>query len=178
MNNELCFSAVIAIGSNIKPRVSILASVQLLEKYIRIVSVSKFYETPPVANYKKPKFINGAILIETKYTSEHLKKDVLIRIEKAMGRKQVSEKVNTPRIIDLDIAYFDGHIHRDSLIQGHVAIPLFDFVQKMNIAQSTRDNMRNTIEKMRDIRNTYVLREDITMSIRAMINNNQEDVCV
>jgi 2-amino-4-hydroxy-6-hydroxymethyldihydropteridine diphosphokinase len=77
----------------------------------RIVRQSSVYETEPVGDIKGP-FLNGVVEIETELPAETLMRR-LLAIERTMGRKRVRGRKPAarsgykPRVIDLDLLFFD-----------------------------------------------------------------------
>ncbi|MGC9337405.1 MAG: 2-amino-4-hydroxy-6-hydroxymethyldihydropteridine diphosphokinase [Candidatus Cloacimonadia bacterium] len=102
--------AFIALGSNIGKRKqnieNALAKIKKLPESA-IASTSSIIETKPVGNTKQPHFLNCVIKLETKLTSAELL-NYLLRIEGEMGR--VRKEKWGPRIIDLDILFFNDEI--------------------------------------------------------------------
>jgi 2-amino-4-hydroxy-6-hydroxymethyldihydropteridine diphosphokinase len=80
----------------------------------RIVRQSSIYETEPVGEVKGP-FLNGVVELECELTPEVLMRRLLV-IERIMGRKRVkgrkaaSRGKYRPRIIDLDLLFFDKEV--------------------------------------------------------------------
>lgn len=102
--------AFIALGSNIGKRKqnieNALAKIKNLPESA-IASASSIIETKPVGNTRQPDFLNCVIKLETKLTPTELL-NYLLRIESEMGR--VRKEKWGPRIIDLDILFFDDEI--------------------------------------------------------------------
>ncbi len=59
-------------------------------------------ETEPVGYVDQPKFLNGALLLETELDPLDLL-HALLEIERAMGRDRAGIVANGPRVIDLDL---------------------------------------------------------------------------
>jgi 2-amino-4-hydroxy-6-hydroxymethyldihydropteridine diphosphokinase len=82
----------------------------------RVLRLSSVYETDPVgdATLKGP-FLNGVIELETELTADALMRR-LLSIERTMGRKRPSGRKSArppryrPRVIDLDLLFFDKEI--------------------------------------------------------------------
>ena len=109
-------TAYISFGSNIGDRHRAVedAFSMLEEKGIRIVKKSNIYETEPYGYVDQPPFINGALEIETSLGCRELLKE-LLSIEKDIGR--VRKFKWGPRIIDLDIIFFNNEIYGEEDIQ-------------------------------------------------------------
>ena len=109
--------AFIALGSNIGDReTNIKAAINLLKLQIKIVKTSKLYETKPMYMEKQDWFLNGAAKIETELPPKELL-TFLKNIEKKLGRKPIER--NGPRIIDLDILFYNSQI----IFEGDLQIP-------------------------------------------------------
>jgi 2-amino-4-hydroxy-6-hydroxymethyldihydropteridine diphosphokinase len=109
--------AYIALGSNIGDReANIKAALQLLKQRVKIIRTSSLYETKPMYIEKQDWFLNSAAKIETELPPKKLLA-ILKHIEKKLGRKPVER--NGPRIIDLDILFYDNQI----VDEGDLQIP-------------------------------------------------------
>jgi 2-amino-4-hydroxy-6-hydroxymethyldihydropteridine diphosphokinase len=74
---------------------------------------SKLYTTAAWGNTKQPDFLNQVIIIETTHTAIQTISTIL-NIEKEMGR--VRTKKNAPRIIDIDILFFNKEIIAEKIL--------------------------------------------------------------
>jgi 2-amino-4-hydroxy-6-hydroxymethyldihydropteridine diphosphokinase len=102
-------SVIIAIGTNLgNRRKNINIAIQKMkENGIDVEKISPVYETAPYGYTEQPAFLNCAILGKTNL-SPHELLDTLLSIEKEMGRVR---KIHWgPRIIDLDIIFYDNLI--------------------------------------------------------------------
>ena len=72
-----------------------------------IIRKSGLYSTAAWGNPNQPDFLNQVIKIETTLTVEETLESILA-IEKLMGRVRTTK--NAPRIIDIDILFFDKEI--------------------------------------------------------------------
>ena len=107
--------AFIAMGSNIGDReTNIKAALELLKQQTIIIETSNLYETKPMYLEKQDWFLNGAAKIETELPPKELLA-FLKKIEKKLGRKPV--KRNGPRIIDLDILFYNSQVIYDGDLQ-------------------------------------------------------------
>jgi 2-amino-4-hydroxy-6-hydroxymethyldihydropteridine diphosphokinase len=77
----------------------------------RITASSSIYETEAWGYKEQPTFLNQALAIETSLEAEKLMEEIL-KIEMALGRKR--EIPLGPRIIDIDIIYFNDEIINSS----------------------------------------------------------------
>ncbi|KAJ2721889.1 trifunctional dihydropteroate synthetase [Coemansia sp. Benny D115] len=102
-------SAYIALGTNIGDRLANLhrALVHLNNDLPKsfVVETSFLYETAPMYVTDQPAFLNGACLVKTELEPIQLL-DALQGIEARMGR-DYSMYRNGPRVIDLDILFYD-----------------------------------------------------------------------
>lgn len=100
--------AIIALGSNIGGRQANLSrALELLEASpgIKTVILAPVYETAPVGVEDQPSFLNSVAGVETWLSPEELM-NLLLEIEQALGRVRVTRW--GPRIIDLDLLFFEG----------------------------------------------------------------------
>ena len=97
----------------------------------KILIQSSIYETSAWGNTTQPAFLNQALLIETAMNARLLMRTIL-EIEKKMGRTRM-EKYG-PRIIDIDILFFDKDIiEEEGLMIPHPQLQYRRFVlQPMN----------------------------------------------
>ena len=87
---------------------------------------SAIYQTAAWGNTKQPNFLNQVIIVETKLTAEQTMQTIL-SIEKKMGR--IRTKKNAPRIIDIDILFFNKEIiHTKNLEVPHPQLQNRNFV--------------------------------------------------
>ena len=123
----------LALGSNLGNRlINIeLAKLKLLEKGIKILKSSGYYETVSWPNPNLPKYINIVLEVETYLLPKKLMQ-VCKKIEVSLGRKQSFK--NSPRECDIDILDYDQKIMNSSINLPHprmhnrnfVLIPLFE----------------------------------------------------
>jgi 2-amino-4-hydroxy-6-hydroxymethyldihydropteridine diphosphokinase len=109
-------TAHIGIGSNVgEPYVNCLRVVEELKRLdeSRVLKVSSFYKTEPVGFEDQNWFINCAAVIQTTLTP-FLLLSRLHSIENQMGRVRVAKW--GPRVIDLDLLFFDDVVSDDSLL--------------------------------------------------------------
>jgi 2-amino-4-hydroxy-6-hydroxymethyldihydropteridine diphosphokinase len=119
--------AFIGIGSNLGDRAAnYREAVQRIAAIAatRVVRQSSIYETEPIGNEQMLKwpFLNGVIEVETDLAAEELMRR-LLAIERAMGRKRVRGRKPPPRgryrprIIDLDLLFFDKEVIHTSALE-------------------------------------------------------------
>jgi 2-amino-4-hydroxy-6-hydroxymethyldihydropteridine diphosphokinase len=92
----------------------------------KVIRKSHFYQTAAWGNEDQPDFLNQLIIVQTKLDAVNCLQKTL-EIEVLMGRVRTGK--NAPRIIDIDILYFNKEImnHTD-LKLPHPAIQLRRFV--------------------------------------------------
>ncbi|KAJ2796638.1 trifunctional dihydropteroate synthetase, partial [Coemansia guatemalensis] len=113
-SEPVAHSAYIALGTNIGDRLQNLH--QALDRLnndlpmSHVAETSFLYETAPMYVTDQPLFLNAACLIKTRLGPLELL-DGLQRIEAAMGRDYGMYR-NGPRVIDLDILFYDELVMR------------------------------------------------------------------
>ena len=100
--------AAIALGSNLASpfgdcEANLREAVRRLGELGEIKAVSSFYDTEPVGYQDQPRFLNGAVVLETSLAPLELMR-ALLEIEQTMGRERSVAK--GPRIIDLDLLLY------------------------------------------------------------------------
>jgi 2-amino-4-hydroxy-6-hydroxymethyldihydropteridine diphosphokinase len=80
----------------------------------KISLVSSLYETAAWGKTEQPAFLNQALEIQTNLNAAQLIRHIL-KIEKNMGR--VREEKYGPRLIDIDIIFFDDEIVATSFLK-------------------------------------------------------------
>lgn len=118
----------IAFGSNIGDRgAAIEEALNLIEQNeMKIVKKSKIYETEPYGYVDQPSFLNGAVEVETNLSCRDVL-ERLLSIENQIGR--VREFKWGPRIIDLDIIFYNNKIYdEEDLKVPHPDMQNRDFV--------------------------------------------------
>jgi 2-amino-4-hydroxy-6-hydroxymethyldihydropteridine diphosphokinase len=103
------------IGGNMGERMANLAAARnkINIDCGRITASSSIYETEAWGYKEQPAFLNQALAIETTLEAEKLMKEIL-KIEMALGRKR--EIPLGPRIIDIDIIYFNEEIVETEIV--------------------------------------------------------------
>ena len=99
---------VVGLGSNINPEKNIQLAIKEIDLHHNIISESEIVETEPIGFLDQDNFLNGALLVETKFGMEKLK-HWLRDVENKLGRIRTSNK-NGPRTIDLDIIVWNGEV--------------------------------------------------------------------
>ena len=126
-------SIYLAIGSNLGVRKNNIekAKYQLVQRNIRIIQSSSFYESLSWPNPTNPKFLNIVIRVETNLTPLELLRNCK-EIETHLGRKKSAK--NSPRICDIDLIDYNNKKIISKVILPHprmhtrnfVLIPLFE----------------------------------------------------
>jgi 2-amino-4-hydroxy-6-hydroxymethyldihydropteridine diphosphokinase len=103
--------AAIALGSNLDSRfgdreANLREAVRRVGALGEVRAVSSFYDTEPVGFREQPRFLNGAMLLETELEPAALMRE-LLSVERAMGRERVGAVAKGPRVIDLDLLLYD-----------------------------------------------------------------------
>src|SRR5438093_3483259 len=114
--------AYVGLGSNLgKPRETIDAALRLLraEDGIELVAVSSLQETAPLGYKEQPRFLNGAVVVETQLPPRELL-ERLLTIEARLGRVRGEGPRFGPRTIDLDLlVYGDETVDEPGLTVPH-----------------------------------------------------------
>jgi 2-amino-4-hydroxy-6-hydroxymethyldihydropteridine diphosphokinase len=116
--------AAIALGSNLESRfgdreANLREAVRRIGSLGEMRAVSSFYDTEPVGYREQPRFLNGAMLLETELGPQELMRR-LLGVERAMGREREGAIVKGPRVIDLDLLlYGDWVLWAEDLILPH-----------------------------------------------------------
>jgi 2-amino-4-hydroxy-6-hydroxymethyldihydropteridine diphosphokinase len=101
--------AFIGLGSNLGDRESTLrAAVGRLGSLpdTEVRAVSAFRNTEPVGYVDQPRFLNGAVELETAL-SPRLLLGALLELERAFGRDRSSSPPRGPRTLDLDLLLYE-----------------------------------------------------------------------
>jgi 2-amino-4-hydroxy-6-hydroxymethyldihydropteridine diphosphokinase len=113
--------AYVGLGANLGDReASLRAAVDRLAEApgIEVVAVSSFRETDPVGYLDQPRFLNGAVALETELPPRELL-ETLLEIERSLGRTREGRRFG-PRTIDLDLlVYGDRTVDEDGLQVPH-----------------------------------------------------------
>jgi 2-amino-4-hydroxy-6-hydroxymethyldihydropteridine diphosphokinase len=113
--------AYVGLGANLGDReASLRAAVERLAQTpgIEVIAVSTFRETEPVGYLDQPRFLNGAIALETELPPRALL-EALLAVERSLGRTREGPRFG-PRTIDLDLlAYGDQAVDEPGLTVPH-----------------------------------------------------------
>lgn len=104
---------LVALGGNLPtvrgaPALTLRGALELMPAFgIRVVSVARFYQTPALAEYIQPDYVNSVAAIEAIDPPQALL-DKLHRLEALFGR--VRKERWAPRPLDLDLLDFRGEV--------------------------------------------------------------------
>ena len=99
-------TAYIGLGANLGAREDTLRrAVELLgqREAVEVVAVSELRETEPFGVLDQPRFVNGAVAVETTLAPRELLEE-LLEIERSLGRVRAERW--GPRTIDLDLLLY------------------------------------------------------------------------
>jgi 2-amino-4-hydroxy-6-hydroxymethyldihydropteridine diphosphokinase len=104
----------LALGSNMGNRLANLnAAIYNLTPQMYVKKRSSVYETPPWGFEDQTAFLNQVLMVET-YLDPEMLLGHLKRLETALGRE--TSFTNGPRLIDIDILFFDDLILNEASI--------------------------------------------------------------
>ena len=101
--------AFVGLGSNLGDREATLrAAVGRLRNTpgVEVRGVSTLRNTEPVGYVDQPRFLNGAVELETGLSARELL-DLLLGLERAFGRDRAAAPPQGPRTLDLDLLLYD-----------------------------------------------------------------------
>jgi 2-amino-4-hydroxy-6-hydroxymethyldihydropteridine diphosphokinase len=113
--------AYVALGSNLGDREATLrAAVRRLRALPRtqVLAVSRLRETEPVGYLDQPRFLNGAVELETELQPRELL-DALLDLERAFGRDRSGVPAHGPRTLDLDLLLYGD----ETIVEPGLEIP-------------------------------------------------------
>lgn len=102
--------AYVGLGANLGDREdTIRRAVALVDELagVDVVSVSSLRETEPWGPVEQPRYLNGAVAVETDLPPRELL-DALLEIERRLGRARDDEERWGARTIDLDLLLYGG----------------------------------------------------------------------
>lgn len=120
--------AYLLLGSNQQnPQKQLLFAQKFITRKIGCITRESFiYQTAAWGNTQQPDFFNQVIVIQTALTAAQTMQTIL-EIEKKMGR--IRTKKNAPRVIDIDILFFNKEIvHTKELHIPHPRLQERNFV--------------------------------------------------
>jgi 2-amino-4-hydroxy-6-hydroxymethyldihydropteridine diphosphokinase len=115
--------AAIALGSNLDSasgdrQQNLREAVDWIGRLGTVRAVSSFYDTAPVGYLDQPRFLNGALLLETSLEPLDLM-TALLEIERGMGRVREGVVAKGPRVIDLDLLLYGSRV----IESEHLTLP-------------------------------------------------------
>jgi 2-amino-4-hydroxy-6-hydroxymethyldihydropteridine diphosphokinase len=114
--------AFVGLGSNLGERETTLrAAIGRLRTLpeVEVRAVSSLRDTEPVGYVDQPRFLNGAVELETALSARSLL-GVLLELERAFGRDRTAAPPQGPRTLDLDLLlYGDATIDEPLLRVPH-----------------------------------------------------------
>lgn len=125
--------AAVALGSNLSSawgnrEATLREAIARAASVGRVLEVSSFHDTEPVGYVDQPRFLNGAMLLQTELEPMELLR-ALMAIEKSMGRDRTQAVAKGPRVVDLDLLLFDEVVmETPELVLPHPALAERRFV--------------------------------------------------
>ena len=111
-------TAYLCLGSNLGDREANLnQALLLLSGKVIVKKLSSVYQTRPVGDEEQPMFLNMTCQVATSLDPGELLR-LVKALEAKMGRKPGGQ-INSPRIIDIDILFYDARIIKT----GELTIP-------------------------------------------------------
>jgi 2-amino-4-hydroxy-6-hydroxymethyldihydropteridine diphosphokinase len=111
--------AFVGLGSNLGERdVTLRAAVGRLRRLpdVDVERVSSFRDTEPVGYVDQPRFLNGAVELETGLTARALL-GALLELERAFGRDRSAAPPQGPRTLDLDLLLYGDQTIDEPLLK-------------------------------------------------------------
>ena len=161
----------LSIGSNIgDKKKNIVTAISLLRKHNRmdVVCVSSLYKTQPQNYTDQDWFVNAALEIKTLLEPQELL-TVLKAVEKELDRDGKPFRYG-PRIIDLDIVYYDDLIFKTK----HLEIPHPRMHERCFVLIPICDIGAHVIHPILDIRSDELLRKIIKQETQKVILLDEE----
>lgn len=138
--------AFIGLGGNLgDPQAAMREALHLLEASpdIRITAVSSLYRTPPWGKVDQPEFLNAVAAVETRLEPRGLL-DLCLANESQL--KRVRTERWGPRVIDMDILWFEGRSVDEPGLQvphprmedrAFVMVPLAEIAPNLPVGEMT-----------------------------------------
>lgn len=122
-------TAYLLLGSNIQPYHNIQKAIESLKARMRIDILSSIWESHAVGS-KGPNFLNCIARVQTEYSLEELKSNVIKPIEAELGRVRTHDKY-APRTIDIDCIIFNGEqLDQEICRRIFIAVPMAELDPK------------------------------------------------
>jgi 2-amino-4-hydroxy-6-hydroxymethyldihydropteridine diphosphokinase len=109
----------VGLGSNLgERRETLRAAVGRLRglQEVQVEGVSSFRETEPVGYVDQPRFLNGAVELETELSARALL-GALLELERAFGRDRGTAPPHGPRTLDLDLLLYGDAMIDEPLLK-------------------------------------------------------------
>lgn len=123
---------------------------------MEIGKLSSFYKTSPVDRTNQPEFLNRSVVIESSLMPEDMLAKIK-EIERKMGR--VSDSDKGPRIIDIDIIFWDGGSYKSS----DLSIPHRRWDRRLFVLEPTGEILKNSSDFAEE-----------SLKIQAILSENSE----
>lgn len=149
-------TAYLGLGGNLgDPRAAMAAALRALDagESISVVAVSSIYRTPPWGKTDQPDFLNAVAEVSTTL-SPRLLLDRCLYAEREL--KRVRNERWGPRLIDLDILWFDGRQiaegdleipHPRMLDRAFVLVPMAEIAPDLVLGGETADSRARSIDR-------------------------------
>lgn len=149
----------LGLGSNLGDRERNLdRALEYLRERLRVLKVSKIYDTDPIGNTDQPRFLNLVCEVNTRLSPEGLL-TLAKGIETKMGRKS---KTGEPRPIDIDILLYGELVvktpeleipHPRMAEREFVLVPLAEIAPDVvhPVTWKTAKEMRETLKEKQGI---------------------------
>lgn len=111
--------AYVGLGANLGAReASIAAAVSLLSEHpaVAVLATATMRETEPWGPVAQPRYLNSAVALSTELSPSTLL-ELLLEIERRLGRERTGEERYGPRVIDLDLLLYDAIVLDDPGLQ-------------------------------------------------------------
>jgi 2-amino-4-hydroxy-6-hydroxymethyldihydropteridine diphosphokinase len=104
--------AYVGLGSNLGDREGTLRAAVGRLRYLpetKVLRVSTLRNTDPVGYVDQPRFLNGAVLLETGLSARRLL-GRLLELERSFGRDRAAVPAKGPRTLDLDLLLYGQEV--------------------------------------------------------------------
>ena len=99
-------TAYVGLGANLGEReITLRRALELLGERVEVTAVSSFRDTEPVGYTDQPRFLNAAARVETALSPRGLL-DLLLAVERELGRVREGAPRFGPRTLDLDLLLY------------------------------------------------------------------------
>jgi 2-amino-4-hydroxy-6-hydroxymethyldihydropteridine diphosphokinase len=133
-------SVAIALGSNLGDRESHLDfAVDRLRPYLTDLRVSTWHETEPFGVEPQPRFLNGAVIGDTRLSARDLLQK-LMEIEQQRGRDR--PRAGAPRTLDLDLIFYGDEV----IAEPELRVPHPRFRERMFVLEPLSEIAGNWID--------------------------------